>query len=412
MVSPFLPDDAKVAAVREALPSTGAGVYLNAGTSGPLPRETAKAMADLADYELTVGRAAYDYYLAALERMAEARAAVAAILSTDVGTVALTHSTAHGMNIASSGLDWQPGERAVTTNREHAGGLGPLLALRDARGVSVDIVDIGTGGDDERTLAAFDAAIVPGTRLVSLSHVTWSTGAVLPVRAIADLAHSRGAFVLVDGAQAAGAIPVDVAALGADAYALPAQKWLLGPEGMGALWVAAASLERVRPTFAGYFTYDMLAPGAPYQPFPDARRLESGPLHQPSVLGFGRSVGWLAMYVGLDWVHERASRLARRTADALAAIPRVHLVTPPDRMASLITFGIDGWPAEAALDELGRRTFAIARTVPDTDWLRFSVGFWNTEPELDRVLRTVEELARHTPDTLPPRPSLTILGEG
>ena len=363
MVSPFLPDDAKVAAVREALPSTGAGVYLNAGTSGPLPRETAKAMADLAEYELTVGRSSYDYYLAAVERMAEVRAAVAAVLSTDVGTVALTHSTANGMNIAAWGLDWRPGDRAVTTSREHVGGLGPLFALRDARGIELDFVDIGDGGDDEQTLAGFDAAIVPGTRLVSVSHITWSTGAVLPIRAIAELAHSRGAFVLVDGAQAAGAIPLDVASLGADAYALPAQKWLLGPEGMGALWVAAAALERVRPTFAGYFSYDMLNHGADYRLFPDARRLESGTLHQPAVLGFGRSLGWLAMYVGLEWIYERTARLTRRTADALAAIPGVHLVTPRDRMASLITFRIDGWPGETVLDELGRRTFAIARTV-------------------------------------------------
>ena len=413
MVSPFLPDDAKVAAVREALPATGAGGYLNAGTSGPLPRETAKAMADLADYELTVGRSSFDNYLAAVERMAEVRAAVAAVLSTDVGTVALTHSTANGMNIATWGLDWRPGDRAVTTSREHAGGLGPLLALRDARGVALDVVDIGDGGDDEMMLAGFDRAIVTGkTRLVAISQVTWATGAVLPVRAIADLAHSRGAFVLVDGAQAAGAIPVDVATLGGDAYALPAQKWLLGPEGMGALWVAPAALERIRPTFTAYFTYDHLAPGEPYQLFPDARRFESGTLNQPAVIGFGRSLGWLAMYVGLEWIYERAGRLARRTADALAAMSGVTVVTPRHQMASLITFRIDGWPAETVLEELGRRTFAIARTVPNTDLLRFSVGFWNTEAELDRVLRTVEEIAGHTPESLPSRPSLTILGEG
>ncbi|HTC86135.1 MAG TPA: aminotransferase class V-fold PLP-dependent enzyme, partial [Candidatus Acidoferrum sp.] len=352
MVSPFLPDDAKVAAVREALPSTGAGVYLNAGTSGPIPRESARAMSDLAEYELTVGRASYDYYLAALERMAEVRAAVAAVLSTDVGTVALTHSTAHGMNIVSNGMEWHVGDRAVTTTLEHVGGLGPLFALRDSRGIQVEYVEIGDGSDDDRTLAGFDAAIAPGTRLVSVSHITWSTGAVLPIRAIADLAHSRGAFVLVDGAQAAGAIPLDMAALGADAYALPAQKWLLGPEGMGALWVAENALEKVRPTFAGYFSYDMLNHGAEYRPFPDARRLESGTLHQPSVLGFGRSLGWLAMYVGLEWIYERTARLTARTADALAAIPGIRLVTPRDRMASLITFRIDGWPGETVLDEL------------------------------------------------------------
>ena len=94
------------------------------------------------------------------------------------------------------------------------------------------------------TLAAFDAAITPATRLVSISHVLWTTGARLPVERIARLARERGATVAVDGAQAVGAIPVAVEELGVDYYAVAAQKWLLGPEGVGALW---ASQEALRP---------------------------------------------------------------------------------------------------------------------------------------------------------------------
>jgi L-cysteine/cystine lyase len=411
VVSPFLPDDQKLAAVRQALPATGAGIYLNTGSAGPLPRETAKAMADLAEYELTVGRGALDYELQAIERMAEARATVAAVLTADVDTVALTHSTTDGMNAAAWGLDWRPGDRVVTTSLEHPGGLGPLLALRDRRGVDLRIVDIGNGGDDERTVTAFDAAVDGRTRLVAVSHVAWTTGAVLPVREIAEVAHRAGALVLVDGAQAAGAIAVDVSALAADAYAVPAQKWLLGPEGMGALWVAPSTADRLRPTFAGWFGFDEAGTRLPYRPFTDARRFEWGNYHRPSVLGFARSCGWLAMFVGLDYVHGRGATLARRTADALAAIGGVELISPRGRLGPLVTFRIAGWPAELALEELGRRSFAIARTVPETDWLRLSVGFFNTEAELDRVAATVAELAAHTPQTLPPRPSLTILGE-
>jgi L-cysteine/cystine lyase len=411
VVSPFLPDDERLAAVREALPATSAGIYLNSGTSGPIPRETARAMAELAEIELNHGRASYDDYLAGVQRMAEARAAVAAILTADVETVALTYSTTDGMNIATLGLDWRPGDRVVSSTLEHVGGLAPLQVLRHRQGVEVSLVDVGRGGDDERTLAGFDAAIGPGTRLVMVSHVTWSTGAVLPVRAIADLAHARGALVLVDGAQAAGALPVDVAALGADAYAIPAQKWLLGPEGMGALWVAASAMDRIRPSVAGYFAFD--APGVrpPYRLFPDARRFEAGSRHQPSVLGFARSCGWLAMHVGLEWVYRRGATLAAYLADALAATPGVELVTPRDHLANLVTFRIEGWPAQDALDELGRRTFAIARVIPETDWLRCSVGCFNTAAELDRVVAVVAELARYTPETLPRRASLTILGQ-
>ena len=411
MVSPFLPDDQLISAVREALPATSAGIYLNAGTSSPIPRETARAMAEMAEIELTRGRASYDDYLAGVQRMAEARGAVAAVLTADVETVALTYSTTDGMNIAALGLDWAPGDRVVSTTLEHVGGLAPLQVLRHRRGVDVSLVDLGRGGDDDRTLAAFDAAITPGTRLVVVSHVAWSTGARLPVRAIADLAHARGALVLVDGAQSAGAIPVDVVALGADAYAIPAQKWLLGPEGMGALWVSAAAMDRIRPSVAGYFAFDTPGVRPPFRLFPDARRFEAGSRHQPSVLGFARSCGWLAMHVGLEFVYRRGAVLAARLADALAATPGVEVVTPRDHLATLVSFRIEGWPAQDALDELGRRTFAIARVIPETDWLRCSVGFFNTEAELDRVVATVAELARYTPETLPRRPSVTILGQ-
>jgi L-cysteine/cystine lyase len=407
-----MPDEAKIAAVRAALPATGAGIYLNAGSVGPLPAETARAMSEVADRELQVGRASYADYLDTLDRRAEARAAVAAILSADIDTVALTHSTTDGLNIAATGHDWRPGDRAVTTNREHVGGVAPLLALAESRGVEVELVNVGVGADEAAILAAFDRAIDERTRVVSFSHVLWSTGAVMPVRAIADLAHERGAFVLVDGAQAPGAIAVDVAALGVDAYALSAQKWLLGPEGMGALWVSPEWNDRIRPTFAGWFGFDSPGDRPPYRRFADARRHEIGTLHGPSIVGFARSCGWLAMYVGLEWAHSRAAGLAGRFADALAATPRVELVTPRDRMATLLTSRIEGWPGDRVLEELGRRTFAIARTVPDSDWVRFSVGFWNTEAELDRVAATMGELAAHTPETMPARPSLTIVGEG
>ena len=125
-----------------------------------------------------------------------------------------------------------------------------------------------------------------------------------------------------------------------------------------------------------------------------------------------RSIGWLSMFVGLDWVYARGAAMARSAADRLAAIPGVELLTPREQMATLVTFRIAGWPAEAALDELGARVFAIARTVPLVDALRISVGFFTSEDELDRFVDAVALLAAHTPETLPPRRRLTILGEG
>ena len=87
------------------------------------------------------------------------------------------------------------------------------------------------------------------------------------------------------------------------------------------------------------------------------------------------------------------------------------MITPPERMGTLVTFRIAGWSGEAAVAELGSRVFAITRTIPPLDAVRISVGFFNTDEELDRLAGAVELLAAHTPETIPPKQRLTIVGQ-
>jgi L-cysteine/cystine lyase len=196
--------------------------------------------------------------------------------------------------------------------------------------------------------------------------------------------------------------------LGVDAYAMPAQKWLLGPEGMGALWVRRSFADAAVPPASGYLAYPAFDATSPVL-HRGARRFEAAGYHRPSVIGFARSLGWLSMYLGLPWAQARAVRLAAGLTDRLAAIPGVSVVTPRPIRGTLVTFRIGGWPAAEALAELGARSFAILRDIPALDALRCSIGFWNTEEELDRVASVVELLARHVPASLPPR-RLVVLG--
>jgi len=405
-----MPDADKLAAVRAALPSLGAGIQLNTGSVGPMPAEVAAAMAELETYERDIGRADFGYYLELLQRIDEARAGVAAVLGADIDQIALTHATTDGMNAGTWSVDWQRGDIAVTTSHEHVGALGPLYALRDRLGVEIRYAEFDGAASDDVVVAAFDQLIAPGTRLVSFSHVIWTTGMVLPVQRIARLAHERSAIVIVDGAQAAGAIPVSVTELGVELYAVPAQKWLLGPEGMGALWVAREYVPKALPAYGGHFAIESSDSNGGVTWFADARRFQASPFHRPSVVGMARAIGWLTMFVGLDYVHRHGAEMAHYAADRLAEIDGVTLLTPRDRMANLVSFRIAGWPAEAALDELAARTFAIARTLPPVDALRISPGFWTSQDELDRYLDGVRLLASHSPETIPPRRSLAMLG--
>ena len=190
--------------------------------------------------------------------MDEARAGVAAVLGTDVGAVALTHATTDGMNAATLLPDWRAGGRAVTTAHEHAGRDRPALRASATATASTSRSSTrATTATTTRTIAAFDAAITADTRLVSISHVLWTTGAVMPVRAIADIAHDRGALVVVDGAQAAGAIPFRLEDLGVGPVRrCRPRSGCSGPEGMGALVVDPAAIDRLIPSLGGWFSFE------------------------------------------------------------------------------------------------------------------------------------------------------------
>ena len=406
------PDREKIAALRASLPATGAGIYLDTGSSGPIPAESAAAMRQAEERELALGRGTRDAAEDLADRMAEARGALAAILGTDMDRVALTHSTTEGIGLAVGTIDWRPGDRAVTTSQEHPGLLGPLAAARDRLGVDLRVAEIGDGGDDDRTIAALERELALGpVRLVALSHVLWTTGAVLPVAEIVRRAHAHGATVVLDGAQASGAIPVRVDDLGAEFYAVPGQKWLLGPSGTGALVVRPDIAATAVPTARGSLSGATAGALGRDDLWPDARRFEAAGFHAPSVIGLARSAGWLAMYVGLPWAHARAGRLAADAAVRLGDTPGVELVTPPGRMATLVTFRLPGWPAERVAEELARRIFASVRIIPALDAIRISVGFFTGEEELGRFLGAVAELARYTPASLPPRPVIEFLGQ-
>src|SRR3712207_3184585 len=135
------------------------------------------------------------------------------------------------MNLGAASIDWREGDEALSTTTEHPGCLVPLHVLGKRFGVKANLIS------PPVTAEKVQAALTPRTRLVALSHVDWTSGEVLPLEEICALARNQGALTLIDGAQSVGNIPVDVPATGADLYAFTGHKWILGPEGMGALYV-------------------------------------------------------------------------------------------------------------------------------------------------------------------------------
>ena len=167
------------------------------------------------------------------------REEIGTLINAPVDELALTQNTTMGMSILANGLDLEPGDEIVTTDQEHGGGISPWILRQRRHGAVVKQVPLGPvieRGPDA-VVEAFADAITPRTRVVMFSHVTSLLGIKLPARELCALAREHGALAIVDGAQAVGQMPVDVKAMGCDAYVTSGHKWLLAPKGTGLLYV-------------------------------------------------------------------------------------------------------------------------------------------------------------------------------
>lgn len=373
---------ANLETLRAQLPVLNRGAFLNTGSCGPLPLPVVQAMQEAALTQLNAGRLIPEYFDAVVRRETETRAAMANLMGCSPDEIALMHNTTEGMNVVTLGVNWQPGDELITTELEHPGALLPAYTVRDRFGVTVKIADLEQQPGE--AVATLERLITPRTRLIVVSHVAWSTGALLPVQEIAAMAHRHGVLVLVDGAQSFAALPLNVSELGIDAYAVPGQKWLCGPEGTGALYVRRSVLSQLRITFAGWNTMESLSLRAGYGARNTAQRFEHATMSPSDTAGLLAAVRWFAQEVGLDWASTRVQALARYARERLLAVPGVTVLTPAEH-AGLIAFRVAGVVPEKIAQELHGQGIFV-RSVAPVAAVRVSTGFYNTEAEIDALL--------------------------
>jgi L-cysteine/cystine lyase len=366
-------------AIRRQLPVLRQTAYLNTGTAGPWPTPVVRAIGAALVREAELGRASPRGLPDFPPTLRATRDRLASWVGADPDEMAVTGSTTIGVNIVVSGLEWQAGDEVVTSSIEHRGVIVPLQRLAARRGMRIRVAEVGAGAP-ETALAAIQAELNERTRLVALSHVSFSTGACLPIAEIGRAAHAVGARVLIDGAQAVGALPVDVRTLDVDYYAFPGQKWLCGPEGTGGLYVRRERQPELAATFVGTRSAQ-----------PGAAGYEYSTLFRPGVHGLSAALDWLEG-IGRQVIFDRVAELADSCYAQLCGIGGVEVITPADARAGLICFRVSEADLEACVAQLAAEGLTV-RSVADTSSLRVSCGFFNTQGEIDGLVAAVRRLS-------------------
>jgi len=333
--------------VRDQFPAIAGWHYLDSAATAQKPQAVidAIALAYSRDYA-TVHRGVYERSASMTDAYEAARGAAAGLIGGDANALVFTRGATEAINLVARTLPKEGRGRVLLSALEHHSNIVPWQLA----GYAVDAVPLTSDGRID--LDAAEAMLTEEHRLVAFAHVSNVLGSVLDAKRAAQIAHAKGALLLLDGCQAVPRMPVDVAALGCDFYAYSAHK-LYGPTGIGCLWGRAELLNAMPPWQGGGSMIDRVTFDKTTYLEPPMR-FEAGTPHIVGAIGLHAAVEWVEA-LGLDAIHAHECALVAECRAALADISGVTLFGPEDS-AGIVSFNVDGVHAHdtaTILDDAG-----------------------------------------------------------
>lgn len=380
------------------------GVYLDSACQSLRPDSVIEAITEYyTDYPVCGGRSVHHLANEVSIRVDETREALCGFFNGHAPeNFVFTKSTTDALNTVIYGLDLKKGDRVVTTDTEHNSNHVPWLQMRDVKGI--ELKRSRSGMDGVFDIESFKEAVGKKTKVVSVGHCSNVTGCVTPIKEIAEIAHDAGAVIIVDGAQAAPHMKVDMKDNDVDFYAMSIHK-MLGPSGMGVLYGKPEMLEGLRPRLYGGGMVGLVTYGsADFAPVPD--RFEAGLQNYGGIFGTKAAIEYLSK-VGMDEIEAYDHRLMKYMFDRTEDIKGLHIIGPEDPMkrSAVMSFNIDGLGAHDvammldAMDGIMVRSgmhcahpFFVSREIEGS--VRASVYLYNNEEDIDRFAKALEKISK------------------
>ena len=375
----------ELAHYREEFPILSRQTYLNSCSMGALSQRSVAHLEEYTDLWNRHGAAAwYELWTAKID---ELRARYATLIGARTEEIGLAHSVSAGLSVLANCVDYSARPKIVLSELDF-----PTLAYqwlaKERLGVTVEILP--SPDRVQVPLHAFERAVDERTALVCTSRVYFTSGYIQSVKALADLAHQHGAYLLVDDYQATGQVPLDVHATGADFLVSGSLKWLLGGVGIGFVYAREELLSTLEPTITGWFAharqFEFDAQRLDFAP--DARRLQLGTPALPSVY---TALAGLSIIeeVGVDRIRERLMFLLADLTDRLATAGfTLRMADSPEQRSAIVMVEVDDPPAVVA---------CLTAQQITVDWrpgaVRLSPHFYNTVADSERAVAALVEAA-------------------
>jgi len=381
--------------VRDQFPAIVGWHYLDSAATAQKPQTVIDAItkAYSRDYA-TVHRGVYERSAAMTDAYERSRAAAASLIGGKAHEVVFTRNATEAINLVARTLPKNGRNRVLLSHLEHHSNIVPWQLA----GFEIDAVPLTQDGKIDLDAAA--KMITEEHRVVAFAHVSNVLGSVLDAKRAAQIAHSKGAVLVLDGCQAVPRLPVDVAAIGADFYAFSAHK-LYGPTGIGCLWGRAELLQSLPPWQGGGSMIEKVT--FEETTFLDPpMRFEAGTPHIVGAVGLHAAVNWVEGLT-LDAIHAHECALATEARATLSGIPGVTLYGPEDS-AGIVSFNVDGvHPHDTAtiLDDAGVAVRAGHHCAqPLMRWLgveataRASFAAHSDSSDIEALVRGIEQVKR------------------
>lgn len=376
-------------AVRAQFPLLDDPVYLNTGGLGPASQPVLDAVANTM-------RRLQEHSETGHGHFEPAREALARFLGAKPVEICFVRNATEGNSIIAAGLALRAGDEVIFESHAHPGGSFPWLNQAKQRGVVVKVFEPDPASA-EGNLARIRELVTPRTRAIQVSHITCTTGLVMPVAAIAEFAHARDIWFHVDGAQSAGMIPLDLPAIGCDSYAFSGHKWLGGPHESGVLYLRYDKLDQVAPTGIGAYSGELIQLPGEIRYIDAATRHEYGTRNAGLALGLVEAVR-LQEAIGRERVAAHGAALAGGLHDEFSRIAGLQVLTPrpAELRASITTIRHPRADANKLFGYLLEKHRLRCRPVTEQDLgaVRISTHVFNSAAENRRIVAAVRASIR------------------